>query len=126
MTEQPEAKPKGKRSGRPRVRGRRLPSPEKIARDGRRKWHSCILRIYGRKRTITYKTIDAQWYRACGSRLLRIIIVHLEGGNLPLRVIFSTEPTMSPHLILQSYAARWSIEVCFRLRNKRPSKTNQI
>lgn len=103
-----------RRTGRPPVRGRRLPSPEKLARDGRRKWQSCALYIYGEMRTIKYKTIDAQWYRACGGRLLRVVVVHLDGGNYPIRVFFSTQVSLSPKAILEGYATRWSIEVCFR------------
>lgn len=114
LTAQPEERRNRQRGGRPRVRGRRLPSPEQIARDGRRKWQSCLLRIYGAERKITYKTLDAQWYRACGARLLRIVIVHIEGGNMPIRVFFSTDANMAVVDILHAYATRWSIEVCFR------------
>lgn len=114
LTASPKPKPTGQRRGRPPVRGVRLPSPEKIARDGRQKWKSCTLRIYGELRSITYKTIDAQWYRACGARLLRIVIVQMEGGTVPIRVYFSTDTTLPAERILMGYAARWSVEVCFR------------
>ena len=31
--------------------------------------------VYGKLTEVRYKTLDAQWYRACGTRLLRIVIV---------------------------------------------------
>lgn len=102
------------RKGRTPIRGKRLQTPEAMARDGRRKWHTLSAKLYGRVRKVQYKTIDAQWYRACGKQLVRIVIVRIENGNIPIRVFFSTDTNLSPKEILLGYAQRWSIEVCFR------------
>ena len=65
-------------------------------------------------RTIAFETIDAQWYRACGTRTLRSVIVREPTGNIGIRVFFCTDPTVGPARVLETYAMRWGIEVCFR------------
>lgn len=104
----------GARGGRPRKRGDLLPKPEVVAKDGRHPWRSCRVFVYRREATVRYKTLCAQWYRACGTRLLRIVIVATENGNVPYRVFFSTDPSLDVPTIIARYGARWSIECFFR------------
>jgi len=103
-----------RRPGRPSRRGRPVAKPEMIAKDGRRPWLSCEARLYGALRVVRYKTVDAQWYRACGVGLLRIVVVKVEDGAIGTRVFFSTDTTLDVPQILETYAGRWAIEVCFR------------
>ncbi len=103
-----------KRPGRRRIRGEQLPKPEALARDERTPWQRTVATVYGNRRTIYYKTIRAQWYRACGARLLRVVIVRVDTGRIGLRVFFSTDPNVSVRMLLETYAGRWNIEVCFR------------
>lgn len=101
--------------GRPRKRGEPLPKPEKIAQDPSRPWRHCTAPLYrGRASKLKYKSFEAQWYRACGERLLRIVIVKLHHGQVPLRIFLCTDPHADPIHILQTYAGRWGIEVFFR------------
>ena len=100
--------------GRPRKRGQLLPKPEVIAKDEQHPWKKCRVFIYRRETTVLYKTLCAQWYRACGVRLLRIVIVATQGGAVPFRVFFSTDASLDVPTILARYGARWSIEVFFR------------
>lgn len=100
--------------GRRPVRGKLLPKPEVLARDGSIPWQRCKASTYGETRDVFYKTIDAQWYRACGERLLRIVVVRTDHGAIPYRVFFCTDPERSAVQIIEGYARRWSIEVCFR------------
>jgi hypothetical protein len=109
----PRRRPKGRR-GCPPIRGRGLPKPSVLAADSRRPWQKCKIELYGTTRTIYYKTVDAQWYRACGGELVRIVVVRVDSGNIGIRVFFCTDPTVLPDEILRVYAGRWSIEVCFR------------
>lgn len=113
LTELPTAKAPGM-SGRPCKRGRAVPKPQRLAQDGRRPWKTCNAVLYGRTCTVHYKSLCAQWYRACGTGLLRIVIVATEQGNVPFRVFFSTDPTLDVVRILETYAGRWGIEVFFR------------
>lgn len=112
LTARPPKRPR--RPGRPSVRGRPVAKPEVIAKDKRRPWLSCEATLYGVRRTVRYKTVDAQWYRACGARLLRIVIVKVDDGVIGMRVFFSTDAAVAIPVILETYAGRWAIEVCFR------------
>jgi hypothetical protein len=101
-------------NGRPRVRGTSLPKPQALADDDSHPWQQCVAHLYGKTKTVHYKTLCAQWYQVCGARLLRIIVVRVDTGRLRLRVFFCTDPTISIRALLEGYAARWNIEVCFR------------
>lgn len=102
------------RNGRPRVRGALMPKPEALARSEKSPWQRTQAHLYGKLETVEYKTCDAQWYRACGTRLLRIVVVRVLEGNLRLRVFFCTDPNLAVRQILEGYAQRWAIEICFR------------
>jgi hypothetical protein len=102
------------KGGRPRKRGRVLRKPQQIARDGRTPWQSTEATLYGRTTTVKYKTLCAQWYRATGTRLLRIVIVATDSTALPYRVFFSFDATLDVRAVLETYAGRWGIEVFFR------------
>lgn len=108
-----DARP-GTKGGRRRKRGDLLPKPQAFANDDRQRWKSCRANLYGHRRKVIYKEMRAQWYRACGVRLLRIVIVKVQTGSIGLRVFFSTDPSLSPRQILEAYAGRWSIESCFK------------
>lgn len=108
----PPRKPRER--GRRRLRGRVLPKPEMLARDEREPWKACQAELYGKRRTVHYKTLEAQWYRACGTRLVRIVVAHLMHGAVPFRVFVCTDPSLAVPTILETYAGRWATEVCFR------------
>jgi hypothetical protein len=113
LTEVPEAaKPSCK--GRPRKRGKVLPKPEALAGDKSVPWKTCDAHLYGHLRKVRYKEICGQWYRACGVRLLRIVVVKVTTGSIGLRVFFCTDANLSVVQILEGYAGRWAIESCFR------------
>jgi DDE superfamily endonuclease len=101
-------------TGRRRRRGAALPKPQALARDDRKPWRTCEADLYGHRRTVRYKEMSGQWYRACGVGLLRIVIVQVTTGALGCRVFFCTDATRSVCQILEGYAGRWAIEVCFR------------
>jgi hypothetical protein len=103
-----------RQGGRRRKRGDVLRKPEKLARDGRTPWSVGHALLYGKLTRVRYKTVDAQWYRAMGTRLLRIVVVECTSGQLPIRVFFASDPTLSVEAILETYAGRWGIEVFFR------------
>jgi hypothetical protein len=102
------------RKGRRPVRGQLLPKPEELARNGSVPWQRCTVTTYGETRNLYYKTIRAQWYRACGVRLLHIVVVRVDNGTIPYRVFFCTDSNRTAVQIIEGYAQRWSIEVCFR------------
>jgi hypothetical protein len=103
-----------KRTGRRRKKGETLPKPLALAALKKHPWKKITVDAYGRARTQEYKTMDAQWYRGAGIRLLRIVVVRVPHGCIPIRVYFTTDLTMSVRSILETYAGRWSTEVCFQ------------
>jgi len=113
LTEAPDPRPAGS-PGRPSKRGAPVPKPEALAKDDQRPWETCTVTTYGSTKTLRYKTVCAQWYRACGTRLLRIVIVATEQGTVPIRVFFSTDATVDVVRLVETYAGRWGIEVFFR------------
>ena len=110
LTELPKGKAPGA-VGRPSKRGRVLPKPQQIAHDGRRPWKTCTATLYGRTTPVQYKTLYAQWYRACGTRLLRIVIVATTEGKVPFRVFFCTDASNDVVRVVETYSGRWGIEI---------------
>ncbi len=102
------------RTGRLLTRDIRLPTPERIARDAKVPWCSMTVTLYGESKVLQYKELVARWYRSAGKPLLKIIIVKVPRGELPLRVFFCTDRTRTALQIIESYACRWAIEVLFR------------
>jgi len=100
--------------GRRRVRGERLPTPKALVKSPRQRWQRLTATIYGREVELEIKLFDAQWYRAAGVRPLRVVLVRVLKGDLPVRVFFSTDPKASAEAIVTTYAARWGIELAFR------------
>jgi hypothetical protein len=46
--------------------------------------------------------------------LLRIVVIQVSTGALGCRVFFCTDVTRTVREILEGYAGRWAIKVCFR------------
>lgn len=113
LTAPPPSRAKGIRGRRPK-RGPVLPKPVQLANSAAAPWQQCKAHIYGKIHIVTYKTCLAQWYRACGTTLLRIVVVKCETGSIPFRVFFSMDPDLPVAEILQLYSWRWCIEVTFR------------
>ena len=100
--------------GRRRKKGQRLLNPEQMAQDRRRPWSKTTVRIYGRKVKVWYHSIDALWYSSAGQKLLRIVVVRDPKGRRRDDCFFSTDLTLTPPHILETFALRWPLEVCFR------------
>ncbi|NJK30978.1 MAG: transposase [Deltaproteobacteria bacterium] len=109
----PEPRVPGQR-GRPRKKGDRLPTPLALTKSTFQPWRKIQAFIYGQVQAVEYKTLDALWYGVAGDRLLRIVIVRVSRGAVPVRTFFSTDCSMDVPTILELYAGRWSTEVCFR------------
>jgi hypothetical protein len=102
------------------VTGRRLtqdiplPKPEQLARDKSLPWLSMTLPLYGRQTQVLYKELVARWSHPAGKTLLKIVIVQVLRGELPVRVFFCTDSSRTARQVIESYACRWGIEVLFR------------
>ncbi len=100
-------------TGRLLTKGIALPKPAKLARDKKVPWLSMTLTFYGELKLVQYKELVARWYRSVGKPLLKIVIVKVPNGELPLRVFFCTDRTRTARQVIESYCCRWAIEVLF-------------
>lgn len=112
LYEPPPAHPGGR--GRRRKKGERLPSPLQMAQDRTSPWIKTTVHLYGKRVPVWYKSCDAFWYSSAGPRLLRIVVVRDPSHRRRDDCFFSTDLTLSPVEILQTFSLRWPLEVCFR------------
>lgn len=102
-----------RRPGKRPIRGKRLPTPaELVARGGR--WKRVDVDIHGRSVPVRYREQIAQWYRAAGGALLRVVVVPTDRGKVTARAYVCTATDISAPRIVELYAKRWSIETTFR------------
>ncbi|EQD27499.1 transposase, IS4, partial [mine drainage metagenome] len=102
----------GKR-GRPRKKGKRLPTPPKLAASAKA-WQEVALDWRGAKKTRLVWTKDVLWYRVCSEALVRLVVVRDPEGIEHDDYFFTTDLEMAPAEVVEIYAGRWSIEVCYR------------
>jgi hypothetical protein len=114
LTRPPKKRRRARKSGRPLKRGVAVPKPSQIFRSKHFPWQSAQVTLYGHTRTVRFKAVRAQWYRAAGTRELVIVIVEVTTGGMPFRVFFSTNSSLTPVQVLERYERRWAIEVTFR------------
>lgn len=100
------------RTGRPRIKGARLPSPAARARSSKG-WRKLRVSIYGRPATVEIKAFDALWYIVGGGRLFRFVIIRGWPGHDDDDVLFTTDLALTPQTIIETYCLRWKIEVTF-------------
>jgi hypothetical protein len=100
-------------NGRPRVKGKRLPTPEQMAEEARG-WKTAMAHLYGKRVRVLYKTTVTLWYNSAGKHPLRIVVVRDPNGRRKDDAFFSTDANARPESILETYALRWSLEVAFR------------
>jgi hypothetical protein len=109
----PAARQPGQR-GRPRRKGDRLPTLERLADLPTTTWQPAAVHRYGKQATVTLTTITCLWYHVHRARPVRVVLVreagHERGFDLAL---VATDLTATPAELVERYAARWAIEVTF-------------
>ena len=98
--------------GRPRRRGLRLPSLKQVLTT-RRRWDRLPLVLYGQAVTPQVFSLTALWYGALREQPIRIVVVRDPSGRRREEAFLCTDLTQDPAFILQTYAARWTLEVTF-------------
>jgi hypothetical protein len=98
--------------GRPRRRGDRLPALQQLIAQ-RRHWTALPLVLYGRAVTPRSMTFTALWYGALREQPVRIVVVRDPSRRRRDEAFFCTDLAQAPAFILQTYAARWTLEVTF-------------
>jgi len=109
----PAPKPRKGQMGRPRVRGARLPAPGIQAASKKSRWRRIEVTVYGKTVFVRVLVIDALWYVAARSELMRLVVVRDFPGHEKDDVFVSTNPTLSPQQIVEGFSGRWPLEHTF-------------
>ena len=105
--------PRHRGRGRPRVRGARVRSPAARAARKDARWQRVEVTVYGKTITLRVLVIDALWYVAAGSELVRLLVVRGFPGHDKDDVFVSTDPVLHPKTIIETFSERWPLEVTF-------------
>ncbi len=103
----PRRRPPG--PGRPRKQGRRLATPDKMARR-RTGWKTISVRKGGRivrRRTLS---VVCLWPHVCGDRPVKVVIVRDPHRRQKDDSFVCTDSTVSETQIIERYYARWTVE----------------
>jgi len=103
----------GKR-GRPAQWGRQLPSLAQIATDQATKWTAQTVRRYGKSEELMLHAIDCLWGPLGPETPVRVILVKDNTKACGYQIaLITTDLTSTPAEIVERYADRWPIEVCY-------------
>jgi hypothetical protein len=109
----PAPPPTGKQ-GRPRKWGARLPTLASIATDPATTWTEHAVRRYGKTETLMLHTLDCLWGPLGPETPVRVILVaDTEKASGYQIALITTDLGATPAEIVERYAQRWPIEVCF-------------
>jgi len=102
-------------TGRPRVKGERLPQLKAVLADPGTHWEPIRVKWYdGRRRALEVASGTAVWYRIGQPVLpIRWVLVRDPKGQLQTRAYFSTRPSDRPRAIVAEFIKRWTIETTF-------------
>ena len=102
--------------GRPRLKGKRLPTPAAIAADPATAWTGVtVANWYGcGERAVETATGTAVWYHAGRPAVpLRWVLVRDPQGKFATQALLCTDPATTPEQILAWFVRRWQLEVTF-------------
>lgn len=105
---------RGKKKGRPRKKGRKLPGPAEVVKQSPRT-RLTVAWYGGGRRRIEVVSGLGHWYKnGEGLVPIRWVFVHDLSGTHRDEYFFTTDPTMTPRTIVETYTGRWSIETTFQ------------
>jgi hypothetical protein len=106
----------GKRPAhRPRTQGKELPAPAQVVRQTPKPPVLSVAWYGGERRRVEVVTGVGSWYRS-GRPLVpvRWVFVRDRSGTHRDEYFFTTDVTMSPHAVIETYTGRWNIETTFQ------------
>lgn len=101
--------------GRPRVKGRKLPSPQEVVARSAHRTRLIVAWYGGTSRDIEIVTGTGHWYRI-GEALVAVrwVYIHDCTGMHRDEYLFTTDLSLGPQQIVECYTQRWSIETTFQ------------
>jgi hypothetical protein len=104
-----------KKRGRPRKRGRKLPSPQEEVSQTRRFKRLTVSWYGGGRRRVEITHGTGHWFKnSVGLAPVLWVYVHDLTGTHRDEYFFTTDVTLSPKRVIELYTARWSIETTFQ------------
>ena len=101
--------------GRPRVKGRKLPTPQEVVAATRKRTRVQVAWYGGGLRWVEIVTGTGHWYKSGrGLVPVRWVYVHDRGGTHRDEYLFSTAVAMKPEQIIAIFTRRWNIETTFQ------------
>jgi hypothetical protein len=100
---------------RPRTKGKELPAPAQVVRDTPSRPVVTVAWYGGGRRRVEVVTGVGSWYRS-GRPLVpvRWVFVRDRTGTHRDEYFFTTDVTMSPKAVIETYTGRWNIETTFQ------------
>jgi hypothetical protein len=107
-------RPKKGAKGRPRVKGKKLPSPQDIVQRTRKRKRPTVNWSGGQSRRVEVVTGTGHWYRS-GEGLVEVlwVFVHDLTGTHRDEHFFTTDVTMTATRVIETFTGRWSIPGCW-------------
>jgi hypothetical protein len=100
--------------GRPRVKGAALPKPRQAAA-GARLRRRTVAWYGGGTRRVGLLSRTGRWYKSgAGLVPIRWVFVRDRDGTHRDEFFFTTDPTLDPVRIIETYTARWNLETTFQ------------
>ncbi|MCA1680559.1 MAG: transposase [Actinobacteria bacterium] len=108
------APPRTGRRGRPALKGARLQSLAQIATDPATAWQTITATRYAKSEQIEVHVIDCLWHGALGYTPVRVLLVRDTAKPAGYQLaLLTTDLDSTPAELIERYADRWPIEVCF-------------
>jgi len=102
-------------NGRPRVKVAALPKPRQAAAEARRLRRRTVAWYGGGSRRVGLLSGTGHWYKSgAGPVPIRWVFVRDRDGTHRDEFFFSTDPTLDPVRIIETYTARWNLETTFQ------------
>lgn len=111
----PPARTGRQAAGRPRVKGAKLPAPEKVVARSRRRQRLNVAWYGGGRRDVEVVTGTGHWYKA-GEGLVEVlwVFVHDLTGTHRDEYFFTTAVRLTATQVIECFTGRWSIETTFQ------------
>jgi len=102
--------------GRPRKKGKRLPTPQQILENETTLWTRLKVTWYDRlEREVEFFSTQAIWFHyGLPAVTIRYVLIRDLAGKFPPQVLLSTDPTLHPEQILTYFIRRWQMETTFQ------------
>jgi DDE superfamily endonuclease len=103
------------KKGRPRVKGEDLPAPAQVVAKTLKPQRLEVAWYGGGRRRVDVVTGTAHWYKG-GRPLVPVgwVFVRDRTGTHRDEYFFTTETSMTPQVVIETYTGRWSIETTFQ------------